>query len=217
MDIQTDEMELAIVIVNSDYGSRALRIAKRNGVRGGTVFFGMGTLKSRILQFLELADSRKEIVLFAADRHTMHKAIEQIDREFVFRKPNHGIAFTMPLSVCMKPGTGEYVYKKNGGEFMYSAIIVIVPRGESERVMEAATKAGARGGTLIKARGAGDLEAGKLFNMDIEPEKEIVLILSDATLTEKISVAIGNRLGVGEHGKGAIFCLDVREVFGLAE
>ena len=214
MNVQSDS-ELAVVIVNHDFGSKVLKIAKQNRIAGGTVFYGVGTLKNRVLQFLGLADSRKEIVIMAADSSVLANAIEQIDRVFEFKKPKHGIAFTMPLALWMGTGNSEYVCKKYGGEAMYKSIIVIVSRGSAEIVMEAATEAGARGGTVIKARGAGDLEAGKLFKMDIEPEKEIVLILAESAHTESIVSAIGARLEIAKPDSGVIFCLDVSKVYGV--
>jgi len=215
MDAQI-EFELAVVIVNHDYGSKVLKIAKRSGVTGGTVFYGMGTLKSRILQFLELADSRKEIVIMAGDPDILHEALKQIDSAFDLKKPNRGIAFTMPLATWIGTDRGEYCYNEFRGEAMYRCIIVIVARGSGELVMEAATKAGARGGTVINARGAGDLEAGRLFNMDIEPEKEVILILAESAQTEGIAAAIGERLEICAHGSGVLFCLDVNKVIGVS-
>ena len=59
----------------------------------------------------------------------------------------------------------------------YELIVTIVNRGFNDVVMDAARQVGARGGTIINARGAGAHEAEKLFGIPIQPEKEIVLIL----------------------------------------
>lgn len=83
--------------------------------------------------------------------------------------------------------------------------------------MEAATKAGSRGGTIINARGSGIHETHTLFAMAIEPEKEIVLILSENNTTEAIVAAIRQELRVDEPGNGIIFVLDVNETYGLRQ
>ncbi len=63
--------------------------------------------------------------------------------------------------------------KTNGGakNTMYDAIFVVVDKGKAEFVVEAANEAGAKGGTIIHARGAGEYEIEKIFSMEIEPEK----------------------------------------------
>ena len=98
---------------------------------------------------------------------------------------------------------------------MYNAIFVIVDRGKAEAVMDAALEMGARGGTVIKARGAGVHETSKLFSMDIEPEKEIVFVLSKASQTEKIVTGVRDKLEIDKPGNGVIFCQDVNQTYGL--
>ena len=52
--------------------------------------------------------------------------------------------------------------------------------------------------------------------MDIEPEKEIVLILSEKKDTEAIISSIREKLNIKEPGKGIIFVQEVSKVYGLA-
>ena len=98
---------------------------------------------------------------------------------------------------------------------MYQAIYTIVDRGRAQAVIEAAERAGSRGGTVINARGSGIHETSKLFAMEIEPEKEIVLIVSQKQKTSEIVAAIREELGIDEPGKGIVFVQDVSEAFGL--
>ena len=58
----------------------------------------------------------------------------------------------------------------------YELVICIVNAGYAETVMDAAKDVGARGGTVINARGTANKEAEKIFNIAIQPEKEIVMI-----------------------------------------
>jgi nitrogen regulatory protein PII len=211
-----DIIELAVIIVNFNLGSKVLRIARQHGIKGGTIFHGMGTMKNRILQFFELAESRKEIVLLAAEADVLAAALEQIDKEFCFEKPNHGIAFTISLTVWMGNERAVYSYNKDGGEpGMYSLIMAIVQRGKAGLVIEAAREAGARGGTVIRARGAGQAEANKLFNMEIEPEREVVIFVAESERTERITTALGERMEIDKIGNAAIFCQDIRKVYGI--
>ena len=56
-------------------------------------------------------------------------------------------------------------------EFEYEAIFCIVNAGFSDAVMDAAKELGARGGTVIHARGTANSDAEKLYQITIQPEK----------------------------------------------
>lgn len=47
----TREYELICVVVNFGLGSRVLSMAKKNGITGGTIALGRGTVSSRIAEF----------------------------------------------------------------------------------------------------------------------------------------------------------------------
>jgi nitrogen regulatory protein PII len=221
MEKSNEFYELICVIVNYGVGGKVLKIAKKNGVRGGTVFYGTGTAKSKVLKFFEFAEQKKEIVVMVAPKALSFEATEIISRDLKFDKPNHGIAFTINVPVFL--GGGNYEYIKNNkcrGEDMaekkYNSIFTIVDKGKGEDVMDIATESGAKGGTIINARGSGIHETTKLFNMEINPEKEIVLILSEQQITKDIATAIRDKLKIDQPGNGIIFILDVNKTFGIA-
>jgi nitrogen regulatory protein PII len=210
--------ELLCVIVNWGLGSKILKYAKENGISGGTIFLGKGTVKSRILELLELNEIRKEIVIMIAEQIISEKFLEKLNKKFKLEKPNHGIAFSSRITEVL----GAKLYKcsdnkKSGGEeiTMYNAIYVIVDKGSADDVVRAAKKAGARGGTIIHARGSGIHETSKLFSMDIEPEKEFVLILADVNLTDNITSFIRTELKIDEPGNGIIYVQSVNKTYGI--
>ncbi len=98
---------------------------------------------------------------------------------------------------------------------MVHAITVIVDKGNAENVIDAAVRAGSTGGTIMNARGSGIHETSKVFSMDIEPEKEIVLILSEKESTEAIVSSIRKELKLDEPGNGILYIQDVRKAYGL--
>lgn len=65
------------------------------------------------------------------------------------------------------------------------------------------------------ARGSGIHETSKLFSMDIEPEKEIVLILSETDMTDAIVSSIRTQLKIDDPGKGIIYIQNVNKVYGI--
>jgi hypothetical protein len=82
--------------------------------------------------------------------------------------------------------------------------------------MDAAKEFGARGGTVIRARGTANAEAEKLFHIAIQPEKEIVMILVDSKIKNDILHALYRAVGLKTPGQGIAFSLPVDEVVGLS-
>ncbi|MDR0292636.1 MAG: P-II family nitrogen regulator [Oscillospiraceae bacterium] len=213
------DLELAVVIIDFGLGSKVMKLAKHHGIPVGLVALGMGTLRNRILEFLQLADVRKEVVIMVSESSVVSAVMDAVHDKFHFDKPFHGIGFTMPiLSVTGlgKPGFIGRNSSSGGKDSMYQSIIVIVDRGKADQVMETATKAGARGGTVIKARSsAEDYDNVSLFHIDIEPEKELVMILAAADTTEAITAAIRAELEIDEGRHGVILCQDVNKTYGV--
>ena len=181
---------------------------------------GKGTANNLIADLFGLSDIRKEIVLMGANTMTARSALEALDRKFEFDRPNHGIAFTVPVnemigSVGCK--AAERDTEERGEEAVYCAITVVVDKGKAEHVIDAATAAGSKGGTVINARGSGIHETSRLFFMDIEPEKEIVLIISDKKSADAIVSSIREKMEIDKPGKGIIFIQDVSMIYGLAK
>jgi len=210
--------ELICVIINDGLSSKLIHAAKHCGILGSTVLLGKGTVNNKILDYLGLSDVRKEIVLMVADSATAEQTLDTLNHDFKFEKPNHGIAFT----TCIGRTVGARIMKRDNiseergnDNTMYHAITVIVEKGKAEDVIDAAVSAGSKGGTIINGRGSGIHETSKLFLMDIEPEKEIVLILSEGDQTDKIISAIREKLKIDEPGNGIIFVQDVKRTYGI--
>lgn len=210
---------LIYVIVDYGKGSKILHKAKECGMPAGTIFLGRGTVNNSILRFLSLYDERKEIILMGADYYLAEKVLQALDQKFEFKKPHHGIAFFVPIvdivgsSFCK----GEDVEEEGGSKQMYQLIVTIVNRGKAEDVVEAAQSPGSKGGTIVNARGSGIHETGKLFNMEIEPEKEMVLILSKEKVTPAIVSSIEEKLEINKPGNGIIFVQNVVRTCGIYE
>lgn len=98
----------------------------------------------------------------------------------------------------------------------YEMIYCIVNAGFAEDVMDAARECGASGGTVISARGTANQEAEKLFNITIQPEKEIVMILVTSDLKEPILHALYKKVGLESPGQGIAFSMPVDNVVGLS-
>ena len=102
-------------------------------------------------------------------------------------------------------------------EFAHECIVCIVNAGFSDTVMDAAKELGARGGTVVHARGTANLEAEKFFGITVQPEKEMVLILVPGEIKEDILHALYRTVGLQTPGQGIAFSLPVDGVVGLSQ
>jgi len=212
------EIDLLYVIVHDGQGDKVMKIAKKNGALGGTIFLGQGTITSSKHRGITSLGYYKEIILIACHRHVALNIIRKLDQKIKLYKPNHGIAFTISLvGAC---GSKKCIFcteNNHGGDEkpMYQSIIIIVEKGKAEDIVDIASKAGANGATIINARGAGIHETSKIFNIEIEPEKEIVLIIVKEELTNTIISSIKTNFNIDKPGNGVLFVQNINQVYGL--
>ena len=210
-------ISLYIAIVNRGQDKKLIKIAHENGLSGATVLQGQGTIRHGLLSILGLTETKKNIILLAASSDIGDVAMEQIAEQMHMEKPNHGIIFSIQMSQIfgskqMKDETNEDLKEKT---MEYQAIFTIVDRGRAEEVIDSVCAVGAKGGTIINARGAGIHETQKVFNIPIEPEKEMVLIIAQVKDVDRIRSAIQEDMHIDEPGQGIIFIMDIAKVYGL--
>lgn len=99
----------------------------------------------------------------------------------------------------------------------YEVIFCIVNAGFSDTVMDAAKEFGARGGTVIRARGTANTEAEKLFHITIQPEKEIVMMVVPHEIRDDILHALYREAGLNTPGQGIAFSLPVEATAGIGD
>lgn len=102
-------------------------------------------------------------------------------------------------------------------KFEHQAVICIVNNGFADEAMDAAREAGARGGTVLFARGTANLEAEKAFQIQIQPEKEMIMILVTDKIKDDVLHALYKHVGTHTPAHGIAFALPVDNVVGIGE
>ncbi|MBR5090110.1 MAG: P-II family nitrogen regulator [Ruminiclostridium sp.] len=97
----------------------------------------------------------------------------------------------------------------------YEMIFCIINSGFSETVMDAAREAGARGGTVIRARGTANKEAEELFSITVHPDKEVLMILVPKEIKDAVLEAVYKSAGMNTAGQGIAFSMAVNKTVGL--
>lgn len=97
----------------------------------------------------------------------------------------------------------------------FSLVVILVNTGFSEVVMSAAREVGARGGTIVHARGTGNKEIYKKFNIVITPDKEMIMIVVTSKIKDAVLSAIYSVAGLNTPGQGIAFTLPIEDVVGM--
>lgn len=98
----------------------------------------------------------------------------------------------------------------------FELIVSIVNKGFTSVVMDAARLVGAKGGTIINAKGSGSHEAEKMFGITVQPEKEMVFIIAPKDVRNDIMKSIIEKAGLNSLGKGICFAMPIDDIMGVA-
>ena len=98
----------------------------------------------------------------------------------------------------------------------YEVIFAVVNSGFAEEVMDVAREQGARGGTILNARGVAREDAAAFFGITLHTEKEILMMVVEKSIRDGVLNAIYQRMGMAGKAKGIAFSLPVSDVAGLA-
>jgi len=97
----------------------------------------------------------------------------------------------------------------------FEVIFAIVNNGFADQAMLAAREAGAKGGTIIRARGSSNIGVDKKYGLTITPEKELLMILSSVDIKDAIMNAIYASGSGDDNMKAVVFSLPVADTLGL--
>lgn len=200
-------MQFLRVILPRGLGSDFMKVLQDDGAKAISCMYGYGSATDAISNMLHVDKIRKEIVMAILDDESVKKILDDLSEKL--DKTNTGIAFTSPLDY---KGEDELNF-----DIDYVALYVIVDCHEGQKAVHIAQENGARGATLVHGRGSAKEVKSILLNMNIEPEKDIVIMLVKKDLVEKIRDAIYEQMNLIEENKGIIYSLPVMEVRGLVE
>ena len=98
----------------------------------------------------------------------------------------------------------------------HEVVFAIVNSGYAEDVMEVAREQGVRGGTILNARGVVNENAAAFFGITLHQDKEILMMVVEKDIRDKVLNAIYKEMGMAKKAKGIAFSLPVSDVAGLA-
>ena len=202
--------------------SKTLAKLTRKYRLSSTTVIAYGTVSSTFLNMLGIKSDKREIIKLLIEEDFLEEFCGAVNDKLQLDKPGHGIAYITNVLACIGLDGGKSVAfnetkQLDTEDSMYQKITVIVDRGQADRVVEIAKEAGARGGTILHGRGSTGKEAQTIFGIEIEPEKEIAIIIIPRTISEKVFTAIHQGMDLDSPGKGIMFVEPIVSTRGLFE
>lgn len=219
-------MNYVISVCNPKSVGTLKKICADVGVKMAVVLHGRGTAVQSMLDILGIEDNEKRIVLSIADNEKTASLIREQKKQMFIGVPGHGITAAVPIKSIGGGKTVAYLSSDSQNakyspdlNFSYELIVAISNEGQTDLVMNAARKAGAKGGTVLHGKGTASSEDAKFFNVSIAHEKEVILIVSASSEKSNIMSSILKEAGPSSDAGTIVFSLPISQAagFGLFE
>lgn len=214
------EMRLLMAIVRRKQGEEYLNFFRENGAPMTLSMLCEGTATPSLLEMLGLIQRERELHCMLVPAELAGRLLKRLVTQMHINLPNAGVAFAIPL----EPKANDVAVQDNESAsevntmsaYPHSLIIAIAECGHSSTVMDAARAAGARGGTILHAKGSGAKLASRFFGISIAEEREMIYIVARAQERDAIVKAIAEKAGKATPAQAIVFSLPVETAVGLS-
>lgn len=205
---------LLMCVVKRENGEEFVDFFKNKGI--SDVFHSLcrGTASKSTLDYLGLEDTEKMLFQTVTDKEGADALMRDILYRMQIDIPGNGIALSIPLDAATQNNDNSREVE-NMNQTPYLLMTVIAEKGFSDMIMDAARSAGARGGTIINAKGTGAEFQPKFFGVSIAAEKEIIYIVTRRADGEAIMNAIIEKAGPETDAHASVIGVPVESVEGL--
>lgn len=223
---------LLLTIVADGQAGAISKIVRSVGASSTFACHGQGTAPSDLFDVFGLTRNPKQVLLTPI-RGDMYPPIRKALLErFQVSESAKGVSALLPISSVIGKNSYRFLADDRVGidtkgaialmnetpmQKNFELVIAIVNDSYTDLVMDAAKSAGARGGTVLNAKGTGNKDIESFFGIVITPEKQIVLILVPKDIKNAVLEAIYKNAGLHSKGQGIVFSLPTTDVLGLAE
>ena len=219
MQASVSPMQLLVSIVERGKGMEVSKIYKTFHVTQHLQSAGRGTAASHLLDTLGFGTAERDIVLSIAPKDTIRQLMYYLKNEDRPELEAKGIAFTMDVSglgtilavtlsriEAMDAERGEMIMEQDNRHHL---ILVAVNQGYTDAVMDTARAAGARGGTVVRARWVGAGEIEQFIGITLQAEKEILAIVATGKERSRIMEEINRIHGLKSSAQAVVISLPI--------
>ena len=218
------ELYLMMTVTGRERMPDFIRLYKDKGLDTHVISLGHGTAQKRYMRLLALNETEKMVCLTVVTGRKWLEAKKAMSVRLRIEAPGVGIAYIVPLSTV--GGKRELMFLTDGQGYEKGAeqtlkgteqelLVVIGNQGFSEQIMDAARAAGARGGTVIHARGTGQEKAERFLGISLASEKDLILIVTPSEKKTEMMQRIIREAGPDTKAGAVVFALPVTDTAGM--
>lgn len=215
---------LQVLITTRKLADKFTAFYEKHGLSVAIISAGHGTASSDILDYFGLEGTEKSLLFYVLPGEKWKALKRDLRLTMKLDIPGVGIAFLVPLSSI--GGKKALSYLISGQTFQQEEestlkdtrlelLVVIANQGHTERIMEAARKVQATGGTVIHARGTGTHLAEKFMGVTLVPEKDMLFIVVRKEQKNDVMRAIMTETGPSTPAGAIVFSLPVTDTAGM--
>ncbi|MBQ8719002.1 MAG: hypothetical protein IJY66_07035 [Clostridia bacterium] len=215
-------MMMVLSVILRGTGKQYREMLESRGIRFHLQTVGFGTAPSEMMDIFGLGSNDKDIVVSIAPRAQVSALASDLAKN-LDTAPRYGGLMTIfsldainrlsaeILSRSAAENTDKGADTEMKSEFEHKMIMVTVNQGYTDQVMQTAKRAGATGGTILRARLAGSerLQQFDEPGMEQGEEKEIILILAPASNAGEIMNEVNRAHGLKTEAKGVVCAVPV--------
>lgn len=182
-----------------------------------------GTTNSKTLSLLGIERTEKTVFLSVVSGLLAKKLMKGLSRELYIDLPDRGIAVACPLvsvggAATLSALTSGTINEKEENDMNTERelIVIIANRNNTDLVMDAAREGGARGGTVLHAKGTAAKGNTTFFGVSLAEEKEVILVVAKGADRNNILRSIMQKAGTDTPAGALAFSLPISHAAGFA-
>lgn len=219
-----NQITMLFSIVGRGKGKKYMDMLKSRGISFHMQMTAHGTAPSEMMDIFGLGNTDKDVVLSYATEAACRAYVEDITKNVGAATSYGGLMMCFKLSAINR--LTEEIIKRSASEsetqggtkrmantHKQQLILVTVNQGFTGQVMQTAKKAGAMGGTILRARLASAEDLEQYGDIAVQEEKEIIAILAPVGTASKIMEEVNKEHGFHTDACGMITALPVDKAY----
>ncbi len=224
MSEESKKIMMMLSIVESEKGHKLIEVLEKQNITMNIQTVGFGTAPTEMMDIFGLGSNDKDIVISMASKKAINSLMANFGNNFssytkyggllivlnvlaVNRLVAEALNHDLPEEIMMQ----EEVVMKN--EHKHYLVMITVNRGYTDSVMEVAKKAGATGGTVIKGRLAESEKFKAVTDIEVEEERESIIILAPADVSARILEDVNEKYGLRSKARGILCAVPVEKAY----
>lgn len=219
-----ERIMMLLSIVGRNKGKKLIATLDKLNIKMHLQTTGFGTAPSEMMDILGLSSNDKDIVISYGPESNILNLMRNFGDNFESHSAYGGILMVIKLSainrltaqILSRDGLKETNFgedDKMKSNHKQSLIMITVAQGFTDEVMHTAKKAGAMGGTVIKGRLAEAQQLKEVANIDIEEEREIIVIMAPSQTAVNIMEEVNAKFGLRSEARGIMSIIPVEKAY----